>query len=110
MPIPASTAPIPFGIDGEGQAGPWCRVRLQADPERLRAIVGMVPWACAHSNADGCEVMPGRPCQRCRQAQNLRRVLWGVDRYFPGLPEEKWRSGRPYPSNLSPLHVVSFVA
>lgn len=35
VPIPASTAPMPYGIDGEGQAGLLCRMRLPADPERL---------------------------------------------------------------------------
>lgn len=35
VPIPASTAPMPYGIDGEGVAGLLCRMRLEFDPERL---------------------------------------------------------------------------
>lgn len=72
MPIPASTAPMPFGIDGKGAgramgAGCACRPILSA----WRAIDGIVPWAHAHSNADGCEVMPGRHHRfaRCRGAK-----------------------------------------
>jgi hypothetical protein len=85
---PPAQAPCPMasmarGRQGHG-AGCACRPILSA----WRAIGGMVPWAWPQSNGDGCEVMPGGPC---RQAQNLRRVLWGVEQFPDVFSLGNWR-------------------
>ena len=56
-----------------------------------QAIGGVVAWMRSHSIGNGREAMPGRPC---RQAQNLRRVVWGVGPIFSRSSLGNWRARR----------------